>query len=126
MHKGIIIGLMSLLALPGWAQTAGPLTGSTGTTPGVAPSVAPSVTPGAGAPAARPRRGHGHRTIQERFDAANTTRDGKLTLAQAQTGMPRIAQNFDAIDTAHKGYVTMDDIHAYNRARRAARRAQPH
>jgi hypothetical protein len=57
--------------------------------------------------------------MQERFDAANTTHDGKLTLAQAQQGhMKRIADHFDDIDTAKKGYVTLDDIKAWARAQR--------
>lgn len=65
--------------------------------------------------------------MQQRYDAANTSHDGKLTLAQALMGhMPRVAKNFDAIDTGHKGYVTMDDIRAYGRAQRAARRAARH
>ena len=63
-------------------------------------------------------------SAHERFAAANTTNDGKLTQAQAEAGhMPRVAKNFEAIDTAHHGYVTEDDITAYTRAQRAARKA---
>ncbi|MFP6556748.1 EF-hand domain-containing protein [Paraburkholderia sp. B3] len=51
--------------------------------------------------------------LQARFDAADTNHDGKLTLAEAQAGMPRVAKNFDQIDADHKGYVTLDDIERY-------------
>jgi hypothetical protein len=58
----------------------------------------------------------------ERFQAANSTGDGRLTLAQAQAGnLPMITRNFDAIDVQHKGYVTLEDIQAYRRQTRAAR-----
>jgi hypothetical protein len=62
-----------------------------------------------------------HRFI-ERFQSANTTGDGHLTLAQAQAGhMPMIVRNFDAIDVQHKGYVTLQDIRAYRQQIRAMR-----
>jgi len=62
-----------------------------------------------------------HRFI-ERFQSANTTGDGHLTLAQAQAGhMPMIVRNFDAIDVQHKGYVTLQDIRAYRQQMRAMR-----
>jgi len=48
--------------------------------------------------------------LDQRFKAANTTNDGKLTLEQAKAGMPRVAKNFDKIDADHKGYVTLQQI----------------
>ena len=51
--------------------------------------------------------------LQSRFEAADTNHDGKLTKAEAQAGMPRVAKNFDQIDATHKGYVTLDDIAQY-------------
>jgi Ca2+-binding EF-hand superfamily protein len=48
--------------------------------------------------------------LEQRFKAANTTADGKLTLEQAKAGMPRVAKNFDKIDTDHKGYITLQQI----------------
>jgi hypothetical protein len=94
-----------------WAQT--PLTGTTGPQTAPPPVTAP-VTPPPGS------RG---RSLQERFDAANTTHDGHLTAEQARSGMPAVAKNFAAIDTERKGYVTLDQIRAYQRAVRAQRRA---
>jgi hypothetical protein len=51
--------------------------------------------------------------LQERFAAANTTRDGKLTKQQAASGMPRVAQHFDEIDTQKVGYVTLPQIEQF-------------
>ena len=52
-------------------------------------------------------------------EQANTTHDGHLTLDQAQTGYKSVARHFDAIDQDKKGYITEDDIRAYNKAQRA-------
>ena len=60
--------------------------------------------------------------FQKKFDAANTTHDGHLTLAQAQTaGMKMIVANFPAIDTQHRGYVTFNDVVAWRLDTMAAR-----
>ena len=89
------------------AQAQTPLTGTTGPLT--------STPPNTNARVHAPRR-----TLQDRFNAANTTHDGHLTEAQAQSGMPAVARNFAAIDKDHTGYVTLNDIRAYNRAHRAA------
>lgn len=52
------------------------------------------------------------RQIDERFAAADKNHDGKLTLAEAKAGMPRVAANFGMIDTKKRGYVTVDQIKA--------------
>jgi hypothetical protein len=52
-----------------------------------------------------------------RFDAANTTHDGHLTLAQAQAANMRgIVKHFSEIDTANAGYVTLQEIQAWYQA----------
>lgn len=51
--------------------------------------------------------------IEERFKAADTDHDGKLTLAEAKAGMPRVARGFDKIDKDKKGYLTVDQIKAF-------------
>ncbi len=67
----------------------------------------------------------GPHRLQNRFDAANTSHDGHLTLSQAQAAnMRRVARHFDDIDFGHKGYVTLDDIRQFTRARRTARAGQ--
>ena len=50
--------------------------------------------------------------IEQHFAAADTNHDGQLTLAEAKQGMPKVAANFDKIDTAKKGYVTVEQIKA--------------
>lgn len=52
------------------------------------------------------------RQIDDRFAQADKNHDGKLTLEEAQAGMPKVAANFDKIDTQKKGYVTVDQIKA--------------
>ncbi len=52
------------------------------------------------------------RQIDDRFSQADKNHDGKLTLEEAQAGMPKVAANFDKIDTQKKGYVTVDQIKA--------------
>jgi hypothetical protein len=114
--------LMSITAAN--AQT--PMTGTNGAPASTPPAAAleqsapASAAPAAQAPAAPHRT---RRTLQERFDAANTTHDGHLTLEQARSKMPSVARDFAAIDTDHKGYVTIDQIKAHSRAARAAKRA---
>ena len=56
---------------------------------------------------------HPHTTMQQRFEQANVTHDGHLTLDQAKTGYKSIVRHFDAIDQDKKGYITEDDIRAY-------------
>ena len=104
MRASLIVLAVMLAAGPALAQTsAGPGT-----------EVAP--------PPAAPH--FNRRQWQEAFDAANTAHDGHLTLVQAQAGMPGIARNFDAIDAAHHGYVTKDEIRAYYAARAHAATAK--
>lgn len=64
----------------------------------------------------------GAESFRAKFAAANTTHDGHLTRAQAEAGhMPMIAKYFDAMDSDHKGYVTLKDIQAFRQAHRAAK-----
>jgi hypothetical protein len=100
---------LSLAAVPALAQTTAP----------TAPATPAPAAPTAAAPATKTT--HTHMTAQQRFDAANTTHDGKLTKEQAQAAhMTSTVKNWDAIDKDKKGYVTMDDMKAYAAAQRAA------
>ncbi len=63
--------------------------------------------------------------MRDRFEIANTTHDGHLTQAQAQSGnMPMVAKQFGAIDTDHKGYVTLQDVRQFMQARHADHKGQ--
>ncbi len=109
-HLPIFCGVL-LLAIPAYAQSVTTTTPAT-TTPAATGAAAP-------APSTIPR----HQTMREHFAEANVTHDGRLTLEQAKAGFPAMARLFDAIDRDHKGYMTMEDIHNYYEARRAARAA---
>lgn len=129
-----------IAAGPSWAQVPGgrtpvPSTPSTGVpatgpaTPAPASQAAPRQTPSAAqpatpAPAAAADGTRRRRTLQERFDLANTSHDGHLTLEQARAGhMPSVVRDFAAMDTAKRGYVTIDEIKDNRKARRLANRA---
>ncbi len=62
---------------------------------------------------------HTHLSMQQRFEQANVTHDGQLTLEQAKTGYKSIARHFDAIDRDKKGYITEDDVRAYQKTQHA-------
>jgi len=63
--------------------------------------------------------GAGHRgAFMERLKAADTDGNGMLSKQEAAS-LPHIAQNFDAIDANHDGQVTLDELHAFMKARHA-------
>ena len=105
---------LALVAFQAQAQT------TPDTTPAPATATAPSTTT---APAAPIKKPVSHRmTLQQRFDAANTAHDGHLTKDQATAAnWSYVAGNFAAMDKDKKGFVTIADIRAYARARRAER-----
>jgi hypothetical protein len=108
--------LLLLAATPAFAQTP------PAPTP---PFQAPPAGQGAAGQGAAGQGAARQAKLQERFDAANTTHDGHLTLQQAEAAhMPMLVKNFSAIDKDGKGYVTEDDVRAYIRERIAERRAQ--
>ena len=60
-------------------------------------------------------------TFDERFKLADTNKDGKLTLGEAQKGMPRVAARFDQIDANKDGFITKQELEAARKARAAQR-----
>jgi hypothetical protein len=62
---------------------------------------------------------HNHQTMPQRFEQANTSHDGHLTLDQAKAGYKSIVRHFSEIDRDKKGYITQDDIRAYYKQQRA-------
>ncbi|WP_374493992.1 hypothetical protein [Brachymonas sp.] len=82
------------------------------------PTAAPAT---AGAPSdARIARLQG--ALQKRFAAADANHDGRLTRQEAEGHMPWVASHFEAIDTAHTGSVSLQDIEAYAAQQMARRR----
>jgi hypothetical protein len=61
---------------------------------------------------------HTRLTMEQRYSQANDTHDGHLTEDQAKAGYRSIVRHFAAIDKDKKGYITLDDIRAYNKLRR--------
>lgn len=51
--------------------------------------------------------------IDQRFATADIDHNGKLTKEEARAGMPRVYAEFDQIDVAKKGYVTLEQAKAY-------------
>ncbi|HEX8785981.1 MAG TPA: EF-hand domain-containing protein [Telluria sp.] len=60
--------------------------------------------------------------MAERFKAADTNHDGKLSLEEAKAGMPMVARNFDQIDTEHTGGITFEQLMAYMKAHQGQHR----
>jgi Ca2+-binding EF-hand superfamily protein len=62
----------------------------------------------------RPWRSHKKpQAIAAKFQAADVNHDGKLTLEEAKSGMPPVAEAFDQIDVEKKGYITLEQIQAF-------------
>ncbi|WP_454766972.1 calcium-binding protein [Cupriavidus campinensis] len=91
-----------------------------------APAAAPasaSATP-ASAPAQRPANAKEAKAkFAEKFKAADTDHDGKLTRDEAQAGMPEVYKQFDQIDVKKAGAVTQRQIGAYFAAKAKQRKA---
>jgi hypothetical protein len=85
--------------------------------------------PSAGAPkivAPKPKMTTAQR-FQGRFETANTTHDGHLTLEQAKANKwSAVIRRFSKVDTDNKGYVTAEELRADYLAQRAAKaKAKP-
>jgi hypothetical protein len=121
----MMVALLLGTGTPTFAQVVSPLGGSTNNPQSPPPAAAaPSA---ATAPAARtpaPAHRTTRRTLAQRFEAANTTHDGKLTLEQARAGrLVAVTRDFAEIDKEKRGYVTLDQIKAHQTEQRAAHRA---
>jgi hypothetical protein len=82
-----------------------------------APTPPEQMAPPAGGQMAPPG---GKMRFKDRFEAANTTHDGKLTLDQAKAAhMGMMVKNFDAIDADKKGYITLQDVRTWHEAKKA-------
>lgn len=51
--------------------------------------------------------------LKDKFAKADKNGDGKLTRAEADAGMPRIARAFDKIDAQKAGTITLPEILAF-------------
>ena len=59
-------------------------------------------------------RKQGHEQMRahkvERFKAADVNGDGSIDLAEAQTGLPQLAEKFSTVDADNDGKVTVDEL----------------
>jgi hypothetical protein len=58
----------------------------------------------------------GDSATKEKWSAADTDRDGQLTLAEARAGMPAVADKFASIDANGDGKISGDEFRAYHKA----------
>ena len=98
---------------PGGPPSGGPLSGG-------------PLSGGVGAPGypqgLPPGQGGVRMNARQRFEMANVTHDGRLTRDQAQQARwMGVARHFDDIDLDRKGYITLQDLREWSRARRASR-----
>jgi len=131
MRLTACLSVISLLAMPAYAMAQDASAPPPPDQPGMQPPPPPDQPgdqpppyqpgmqpPPPGAPDASRPHDHDARmmqTWQQRFDAANTTHDGHLTLAQAQAaGMKPVVKHFGAIDIQNRGYVTLNEIMAWH------------
>jgi hypothetical protein len=128
IYVSLLALALALMALPVQAQAPGasqtPGVPTPSSTPAATTPVAPSAASQQSASPYGGRRPY-RETLEQRFSAANTAHDGKLTLDQAKAGLPYAARHFPDIDKDHHGYVTVEEIRAYAAARRAAYRPNP-
>src|SRR5690349_7938425 len=98
---------LALAASPALAQTPSAASGA-GTVPSAPVPSASTPAPGGASQANPPARQTRRLPLQQRFEAANTTHDGHLTLEQARAGLPHVARHFNKIDKGGKGYDTLE------------------
>jgi hypothetical protein len=65
--------------------------------------------------------GKAHGRFKEKFKAADTNGDRKLSKEEMQKGMPRLAEHFDEIDSNHDGQVTPAEMKTFIKAKKAQR-----
>ncbi len=59
--------------------------------------------------------------MRERLQAADTDHDGRISKAEAEAKLPRIAKRFDQLDGNHDGYLDADELKAMASQLRARR-----
>lgn len=100
-----LAALLASLASAAAGQT--PLTGAEGipTEPGQPPPVTPA---------------RGRHAMADRFAAADTNGDGRVTLAEAKAAhWHKVVANFAAIDADHDGTISLEELRAWRRAQRS-------
>lgn len=63
------------------------------------------------------------RRAEEWFKKVDTDGDGSISRQEAEKNAPRLAKNFDAVDTNHDGKITPDELRAARKAAEERRRS---
>jgi Ca2+-binding EF-hand superfamily protein len=53
------------------------------------------------------------KVTKDQFTAADTDRDGSITLTEAQSGMPTLVEKFSTLDSNSDGKLSMDELKAH-------------
>jgi hypothetical protein len=74
------------------------------------------------------QRAHRNTANGERFEAyfhrADSDGDGRLSRAEAEANLPRVAAKFDAIDANHDGFISLEEMRAWLTEKRRSLRQQ--
>lgn len=73
---------------------------------------------------AQPAAAQGQNTVRAMFAFADQNKDGQLTAAEAMYHLPITSANFDAIDTAHRGWISIEQFVAFTQQRGAVQAEQ--
>lgn len=90
------------------------------------PSPSAPATPATPAPKAVAKPKAPALTVEQRFEKANTSHDGKLTKAQAMSAKwTNVTRDFAAMDKDKRGYVTIDEVKAASVKKLAVKKPAP-
>ncbi len=62
--------------------------------------------------------------MQHRLKAADKDNDGKISKAEADASLPRLAKHFGEIDTNQDGFLTKEEMRAWHQAHGGQRKEQ--
>lgn len=118
-----ILAATVLFTTAALAQTPAPVISAPLPSPSAPATPATPATP-APKPVAKPKAPA--LTVEQRFEKANTSHDGKLTKAQAMAAKwTNVTRDFVAMDKDKKGYVTIDEVKAAAAKKPAVKKPAP-
>ena len=73
---------------------------------------------------AQPAAAQGQNTVRAMFGFADQNKDGQLTHAEAMARLPITSANFDTIDSAKRGWISIEQFSAFTQQRGAVQAEQ--